>query len=131
MVDFIDNDDWDMKQLNFLLLFVICLALVMFAIQNDQPTLIRVVKDIQVEAPLSVELMLAMGTGAVLAWVFSVWSQVQNALAMRKELRARDQRIQELEENLKRFEAELQQQPQALLSAADLGPTTDAELVTQ
>ncbi|HEY9615982.1 MAG TPA: LapA family protein [Microcoleaceae cyanobacterium] len=121
-----------MKQINFLILFVICLALVMFAIQNDQPTLIRVVKDVQVEAPLSVELMLAMGTGAVLAWVFSVWSQVQNALAMRKELKARDKRIQELEESLQRFEAELQQQPQPLLSAAsDLAPTTDAELVTQ
>jgi uncharacterized integral membrane protein len=73
-----------MRQINFVIIFVICLALVLFGIENTDPAVIRIVKGIELQAPLSVELILAMGIGAVLAWVFSVWTQLQRALDSKK-----------------------------------------------
>lgn len=122
-----------MRQVNFFVIFVICLALVLFGIENTEPAVIHVVKGIQLQAPLSIELILAMGLGAVLAWVFSVWTRLQHLLEAGKEVRARDERIQELQEDVERYKAEIEQQ--RLLPAAKSVPpeteTTDAELVTQ
>jgi uncharacterized integral membrane protein len=106
-----------MRQINFFIIFVICLALVLFGIENTEPVVIRIVRDLQVQAPLSVELLLAMGIGAVLAWVFSVWTQVQRMLEARKDLQQRDVRIQELERDIQRYKVELEEQ-QRLLPAS-------------
>ncbi|KAM3108427.1 LapA family protein [Phormidesmis sp. 146-33] len=108
-----------MRQINFLLIFVICLALVLFGIENTEPTVIRVVEGVQVQAPLSIELILAMGIGAVMAWVFSVWSQIQRMMDNRKELDLREDRIQELEQDVERYKAEIQQQQRLLPQAQD------------
>jgi uncharacterized integral membrane protein len=118
-----------MRQLNFLLIFVICLALVLFGIENTEPAIIRVVEGVQVQAPLSIELILAMGIGAVMAWVFSVWSQLQRMVESRREISIREDRIHELEEDVERYKAEIQEQ-QRLLPA---GPSqdTDAEVYAQ
>ncbi|MGV0028305.1 LapA family protein [Phormidesmis priestleyi] len=108
-----------MRQINFLLIFVICLALVLFGIENTEPTVIRVVEGVQVQAPLSIELILAMGIGAVMAWVFSVWSQLQRMIDSRKELGLREDRIQELEQDVERYKAEIQEQQRLLPQAQD------------
>ncbi|HTL88009.1 MAG TPA: LapA family protein [Leptolyngbya sp.] len=99
-----------MRQVNFLIIFVICLALVLFGIENTEPAVIHVVKNIQFQAPLSVELILSAGIGAVLAWVFSVWSQVQRSVEVRKEVTEREERIHELEDDLERYRVELEEQ---------------------
>lgn len=114
-----------MRQVNFVIIFVICLALVLFGIENTEPAVIHVVKGIQIQAPLSIELILAMGIGAVLAWVFSVWTGLQRLLDTGKEVRARETRIQELEEDVERYKAEIQEQ-QRLLPAAQ-SVTKEAE----
>ncbi|KAM3098006.1 LapA family protein [Phormidesmis sp. 146-12] len=108
-----------MRQINFLLIFVICLALVLFGIENTEPAVIRVVEGVQVQAPLSIELILAMGIGAVMAWVFSVWSQIQRMMDSRKELDLREDRIQELEQDVERYKAEIQEQQRLLPQAQD------------
>lgn len=122
-----------MRQVNFFVIFVICLALVLFGIENTEPAVIHLVKGIELQAPLSIELILAMGLGAVLAWVFSVWTRLQHLLETGQEVRSRDERIQELQEDVERYKAEIEQQ--RLLPAAKSVPpeteTTDAELVTQ
>ncbi len=117
-----------MRQINFVIIFVICLALVLFGIENTDPAVIRIVQGLELQAPLSVELILAMGIGAVLAWVFSVWTQLQRAIDTSKDLRVRDVRIQELEENVERYKAEIEEQ-QRLLPAAKSrqDATQDAE----
>ncbi|NDJ15987.1 LapA family protein [Myxacorys almedinensis] len=107
-----------MRQVNFLIIFVICLALVLFGIENTEPSIIHVVRGVQLQAPLSVELIVAMGIGAVLAWVFSVWSQIQRAIELGKEVTVRESRIQELEQDVERYRVELQEQ-QRLLPAAE------------
>jgi uncharacterized integral membrane protein len=103
-----------MRQVNFTVIFVICLALVLFAIQNTDPAVIHVTDGLELQAPLSIELIMAMGLGAVLAWVFSVWNQVQKMLESGKELEKRDERIQELEEDIQRYKVELEEQRRLL-----------------
>lgn len=115
-----------MRQINFLIIFVICLALVLFGIENTESTVIHIVGDKQVQAPLSVELIIAMGIGAVLAWVFSVWSQLQRSMELGKEVQIREVRIQELEEDVERYKAEIQEQ-QRLLPAAN--ESSEAEVI--
>jgi uncharacterized integral membrane protein len=108
-----------MKQVNFVIIFVICLALVLFGIENTESVPIHLTEGVEVQAPLSIELIMAMGIGAVLAWVFSVWASLQRVVETGQEVRVRDTRIQELEEDVERFKAELQEQ-QRLLPAAKL-----------
>jgi uncharacterized integral membrane protein len=122
-----------MKQINFVVIFVICLALVLFGIENTTPTTIQIVKGVSLQAPLSIELILAMGVGALLAWVFSVWTRLQRMVEVGKEVRNRDTRIQELEENVERYKAEIVEQQRLLPAAKSMadGTETEAELVTQ
>ncbi|MBE9076025.1 LapA family protein [Romeria aff. gracilis LEGE 07310] len=100
-----------MRQVNFVVIFVICLALVLFGIENTDPTPIHIIRDVQVQAPLCIELIIAMGIGAVLAWVFSVWVQVQGIIKKNPEVEQRELRIQQLEEDVERYRVELEQQP--------------------
>jgi uncharacterized integral membrane protein len=108
-----------MRQINFVIIFVICLALVLFGIENTEPAAIKVVEGVQFQAPLSIELILAMGVGAVLAWVFSMWAQIQRLIENNKELRSRDIRIQELEDNVERYKVEIQEQRRLLPAAQE------------
>lgn len=106
-----------MRQINFVVIFVISLALVLFGIENTEPATIHVVQGIDIEAPLCIELIVAMGIGAVLAWVFSVWVQVQGYLGMGKQIEQREVRIQELERDVERYRVELEEQ-QPMLPAS-------------
>ncbi len=102
-----------MRQINFLIIFVMLLALVLFSLQNTEPAVIRVVEGVQVQAPLCVELILAMGAGAVLAWIFSVWTRMQRLIEARKdiqEIQNRDVRIQELQDDIERYKVEINEQ---------------------
>ncbi|BAS58654.1 MULTISPECIES: LapA family protein [Leptolyngbya] len=117
-----------MRQVNFVIIFVICLALVLFGIENTEPVVIHIVKNIQFQAPLSVELILSAGIGAVLAWVFSVWSHVQHTVEIGKEVTVRDERIHELEDDIQRYKAELEEQQRLLPAASNV---QDAEVYAQ
>ena len=100
-----------MKQVNFVVIFVICLALVLFGIENTTPSVIHIVRGMDVEAPLSVELIIAAGVGATLAWVFSVWVQLQETVKKSPEIEQRELKIQQLEEDVERYKVELEQLP--------------------
>lgn len=104
-----------MRPINFLTIFALCLALVLFSIENTEPAVIHLVKGIDVQAPLSIELILAMGLGAVLAWLFSLWNRFQRFLESRqalRQIRDRDNRIQSLEKDLEQYKAEIEEQHQ-------------------
>jgi uncharacterized integral membrane protein len=112
-----------MRQVNFSLIFVICLALVLFGIENTQLVGINIIQGVELKAPLAIELILAMGIGAVLAWVFSVWTGLQSTLETRQILGEREEEIEILQADLERYKAELEEQ-QRLLPSATI--TTDA-----
>ncbi|MBW4574471.1 MAG: LapA family protein [Aphanothece sp. CMT-3BRIN-NPC111] len=107
-----------MRQINFLIIFALCLALVLFSLENTESAVIQIVQGIQVQAPLSIELIFAMGVGAVIAWLFSVWIRLQRLIESREQIRQsrqKDQRINELEQDIERYKAEIEQHqlPQA------------------
>lgn len=117
-----------MKQINFLIIFALCLALVLFSLQNTQPASIQIIEGIDVEAPLALELILAMGLGSVLAWLFNIWTQLQKQLESRqsiRQIRAKEERIEELEQDVERFKAEVEEKQLPALSASE--PLTEGQ----
>ena len=107
-----------MRQVNFVLIFVICLALVLFGIENTELVSIKIIEGIELKAPLSVELILAMGIGAVLAWVFSVWVQVQSTINTKEAMGDQEEQIEELQADIERYKAELEEQQRLLPSVS-------------
>jgi uncharacterized integral membrane protein len=121
-----------MRPINFLMIFAVCLALVLFSLENTEPAAIKIVEGVQLQAPLAIELILAMGLGAILAWFFSVWTRLQQQLASRKairQMRSKDERIQELEQDLERYKAEIEDQQLPVLSASK--PLAEGALAEQ
>jgi uncharacterized integral membrane protein len=117
-----------MRSLNFLFIFLICLALVLFSIENTEPTTVQIIKGVRVQAPLCVELIIATGLGAILAWLFSLWSRMQRTIASRQEnrqIRQKEQRIQELEQDVERYKAEIEEKTPLLESASASLETVD------
>ncbi|MEL6385338.1 MAG: LapA family protein [Cyanobacteria bacterium J06626_18] len=115
-----------MRQVNFVVIFVISLALVLFGIENTDPAIIHIVQGIDIEAPLCIELIVAMGIGAVLAWVFSVWVQVQGHLGTGKQVEQREIRIQELERDVERYRVELEEQKLILPASKQANDQTES-----
>lgn len=110
-----------MRQLNFVLIFAMCLAIALFSIENVQLVTIQVVPGLDVQAPLAIALILTLGVGAAIAWMFGLWHRLQQQLAYRKvtkEVREKNQRIEVLEQELESFQAELEKQRQQLLPEA-------------
>lgn len=106
-----------MRQLNFLLFFALCLALALFSIENTQTAAINIIPNVQVEAPLSIELLLAVGTGAMLAWMFSLWDQLQRQIESwkaQRELKQQSKKIEELEKTLSELQEEREKQDSLL-----------------
>ncbi|NEO55967.1 MAG: LapA family protein, partial [Okeania sp. SIO3B5] len=75
------------------------------------------VQGIEFQAPLSVELVIATGLGAILAWLFSLWSRMQHTITTFGEIRSRNKRIKELEKDMQRYQEE--QIQRASLPAAE------------
>jgi uncharacterized integral membrane protein len=95
-----------MRPLNFLLIFIVCILLVLFSLQNTELATIQVIKGVEVQAPLAIELIAATGVGALLAWLFSLLSQLQRILIARqtmRQIRQQELRIQELEKDLQQI----------------------------
>lgn len=121
-----------MRPINFLLIFLVCLALVIFSLQNTQLTTIKLIQGIEFEAPLSIELVIATGLGAILAWVFNLWSRVQRTITTfgeMREIRSRNKRIEELEKDMERYQEELIQRASlpAAETLSETGKSTEAE----
>lgn len=108
-----------MRQINFLMIFAFCLALVLFSLENTELATLQIVEGVKVQAPVAVELILAMALGAVLAWLFSLWTRLQRLLVSRREIRQRDARIKELEQNMEKYKAEIQDQQLTLPPASE------------
>ena len=112
-----------MGLINFAIIFVVCLALALFSIENPQVASIQIIPGLDVEAPLSIELIFAVGLGAILAWMFSVWSKLLrqfDLLRSKMQVRAKDKEIEELKEEMEQIKDQASQQQQ-LLPASETG----------
>jgi uncharacterized integral membrane protein len=102
------------RQLNFVVIFTVVLALVLFALENTSPVSIQIIPQLKVVAPISVELILAMGLGAILAWFFSVWSGLQKTI----ELRSQNVKIQNLQETVQNLSSEIEERKRLVSASA-------------
>jgi uncharacterized integral membrane protein len=102
------------RQLNFVVVFSFALALVLFSLQNTSPVSIQIIPQLKVEAPISVELILAMGLGAVLAWFFSIWASLQKSIEMRN----KNVQIQKLQENVESLGIEIEERKRLVSASA-------------
>lgn len=111
-----------MRQINFLIIFALCLAIVLFSLENTELTSIKVIQGVEVEAPLAIELLLAMWLGAVLAWLFSIWTRLLKELESRqtiRQIRSKEERIQELEQDFESYKADIEEKQNLLLSPSE------------
>lgn len=125
-----------MQQINFVIGFIICLALVLFSLENIDPVVVHVVPGTAIEAPLAIELLLAMGLGAIVAWLFGIWNRLQRQMQSGRStdrLRAKDEQIQTLQQDLETlqkdvssYQAELEKQRQMLPPAKENRPTAES-----
>ncbi|GAB1540274.1 LapA family protein [Scytonema sp. NUACC21] len=97
-----------MRQINFVIVFILCLALALFTIENTEPGVINILPGLQVQAPISVELILASGLGAVFAWLYSIWTHWQRLLLSYPQARQKNAQIKELENKVEQYQAEVQ-----------------------
>ena len=103
-----------MRQLNFVVIFIVALALVLFSLENTATASIQIIPDLKVAAPIAVELILAMGLGAVLAWIFSVWSGLQKSIDMRN----KNVQIQNLQETVQNLSVEIEERKRLVSASA-------------
>ncbi|MFZ4666384.1 MAG: lipopolysaccharide assembly protein LapA domain-containing protein [Prochlorotrichaceae cyanobacterium] len=100
-----------MRQINFVIGFVITFALVLFSLENPGLVTIRIVPSaIELQLPLCVAVIAAMGSGAVLAWILSVWGGLQARIAQgnaQKRIREQERTIESLKEDLGRYKVDL------------------------
>lgn len=102
-----------MRLINSVFVFVFCLLMVLFSVENTQTATIQIVEGIQFEAPVALELFVAMGIGAGLAWLFGIWTRLLQWLPAQKnarKVRKQEARIQELEQDVEQFQVDLQHQ---------------------
>lgn len=107
-----------MKQVNFVIIFIFCLALALFTIENTESATIHILPNLLFTAPMAVELLFAIGLGAVFAWLFSLWTQLQRQILSNPQRRQKAQ-IQELESKIEQYQAEVQSLQLALPPASD------------
>ncbi|GAB4216873.1 MAG: hypothetical protein OHK0012_20040 [Synechococcales cyanobacterium] len=103
-----------MRQVNFVIFFVACLLVALFAMQNATPVEVQFFPGSAIKAPLVLELLLAGGLGAVLAWFYTVWTQAQSAVELGKknqELAEKELYITQLRDTVVNLETALKQLP--------------------
>ncbi len=108
-----------MRQLNFVMIFIFCLAFGLFTIENTELGTIYIVPGLQVQAPIAVELFLAIGLGAIFAWLFSIWTRLQRLLVYNQQVRQKNLQIKELENKVEQYQAEVQSLQLALPPAGN------------
>jgi len=106
-----------MRILNFVVIFASGLALVLFSIENTKLTTIQIVPGYEVQAPLAIELILAMGIGATLAWLYSIWSRLARQIAtfgQKRELKKKEKEVEKKEQEVENYKVQLEEQQKRL-----------------
>ncbi len=122
-----------MQPLNFLLIFAVVLGLVFFSLQNPAPVAVVLTADLHVSAPLCIVLIVSMGVGAFLAWVFGTLAGLQRLLSQRQEQRLRhrqEAQIRELQQQLQDYQLQLEDRLRLPPAASDLGFADPTDLAT-
>jgi lipopolysaccharide assembly protein A len=103
-----------MRQINFLVIFAAVMVLALFALENPHTAVVQILPDLQLEAPIAIEIIVSMGIGAVLAWFFSVWAGIQKAI----ELGKKEKQIQNLQKQVNEFHTKAEEKQRLMAASA-------------
>lgn len=105
---------------DFVIIFVTCLAIALFSLENTQEVALKILPQYEIQIHLAVALVVAMGIGATLAGLYMVWIKVKNHLEFtrqKRQVKEQEQRIQQLKQDMESRQAELEQLRQEKLSS--------------
>ena len=114
-----------MLLINLAIIFIICLALSFFSIQNPEYAEVTIFPGLEVHAPIAIELIVASGLGAVLAWMLSSWIQFQRFIAFNSTITKKDNRIKELEKKIEELENKLEESQAEIQSLQPVLPPSE------
>ncbi len=105
---------------DFLIIFVTCLAIALFSLENTQDVALKILPQLEIQVHLAVALVVAMGIGATLAGLYMLWIKLKNNLEFtrqKRQIKQREKQIQELKQNMEDRQAELEQLRQEKLES--------------
>ena len=108
---------------DFVLIFVICLAVTLFSLENTQDIALKILPQFEIQVHLAVAMTCAMGIGAILASIYMTWTKLKNYLEFRgqkRQIKEREKQIQELKQSMESHQAELEKLHQQKLSSSSI-----------
>ncbi len=108
-----------MRQVNFAIIFIFCLAFALFSIENTELETIHLIPGMEVQAPMSVELLVAVALGGALAWLFMILSRLERLLWSGQKVRQKNAQIKELESKIEEYQAQVESLQPSLPAAGD------------
>ena len=109
---------------DFLIIFVTCLAIALFSLENTQDVALKILPQLEIQVHLAVALVVAMGIGATLAGLYMLWIKLKNNLEFtrqKRQIKQREKQIQELKQDMEDRQAELEQLRQEKLESQSIG----------
>ena len=92
-----------MRLINVILWMGLVIGFGGLSIENSAPVTLRVIQNVEVEIPLFVALLGAMGLGALLVLASTVWSEIRQFNVNRQTADQQSQKIRDLEQTIANF----------------------------
>ncbi len=108
---------------DFLIIFATCLLIALFSLENTQDVALKILPQLEIEVHLAVALVVAMGIGATLAGLYILWIKLKNNLQFtrqQRQIKKREQQIEELKQNMETSQAELERLRQEQLQSSSI-----------
>ena len=96
---------------DFLIIFLTCLALALFSLQNTQEIALKILPELEIQVSLAVALIVSMGLGAILSGLYLTWIKVRNYFQFwgkTRQIKSREKQIQQLKEDIESRQTELE-----------------------
>jgi uncharacterized integral membrane protein len=92
-----------MRLVNVILWIGLVIGFSGLSIENSAPVTLKVIQNVEVEIPLFVALLGAMGLGALLVLASTVWSEIRQFRVNRQTVDQQSQKIRDLEQTIAQF----------------------------
>ena len=92
-----------MRLINVILWIGLVIGVSGLSIENSTLVTLKVIQNVELEVPLFVALLGAMGLGALVVLASTVWSEIQQFKANRQMVDRQSKRIHDLEETIAQF----------------------------
>lgn len=106
-----------MRNINFLLIFALVLVLALFSLENSELVTVQIIPGTEVQLPLSIEIIVAMGIGAFFTWMFTLWTGLQRAItdfSEYRKIKAKDRKVNDFKPDMEQLEAEIEKKTKFL-----------------